>query len=197
MEFEERDAKIGPQVQPPEKSETSSKAERNFHLDQAYCVQRAQILFGSYRRDDAANPETYAVSISMVLSEYPRAVVDLVTDPRTGIASRQNFLPTVFEVKDACEAEMKRIATMSKPLVKNRVYPYIPVSKEPGCFANKFVASDQPIYPAIEKYIHGKGVDPREWKRGKSPSREINGIWISYTVYIRIRGGGRLGLSFR
>jgi hypothetical protein len=152
-------------------------------------------MFSCYRREDAANPEQYAAAIGLVLSGYPRSIVEYVTDPRTGIQSRCDFPPSVKEMSDACEVEMRRIAAMSKPWVKPRAHTYIPVSKESGCFANTFFASDQPIYSAIEEYIRGKGVDPREWKRGKSPSREINGIWISYTVYLRIRGGGRLGLG--
>jgi len=33
-------------------------------------------------------------------------VVDYVCDPRTGIARRLKFLPTIAEVAEACDAEM-------------------------------------------------------------------------------------------
>ena len=41
-----------------------------------------------------------------MLSEYPQEIIARVTDPRTGLARRLRFLPTVAEVADACEVEM-------------------------------------------------------------------------------------------
>lgn len=76
--------------------------------DPVMAVSRAQALFGCYRRDDAHDPETYAAAISAVLAQYPPDVVKLVTDPRTGLPSRNKWLPNVAEVREACEAEMVR-----------------------------------------------------------------------------------------
>lgn len=61
-------------------------------------------MFGCYRKGDANDPETYCAAVTAVLAQYPPDVVRLVTDPRSGLASRQEFLPTVKEVRDACEA---------------------------------------------------------------------------------------------
>lgn len=65
-------------------------------------MQRAMVLFGCYRRADAADPETYTAAIAAILSEYEREVVAYVTDPRTGLPRKSNFLPTVCEVDKAC-----------------------------------------------------------------------------------------------
>lgn len=43
-----------------------------------------------------------------ILSCYPQPVAYRVTDPRTGLPGRCQWLPTVAEVKAACEAEMPR-----------------------------------------------------------------------------------------
>jgi hypothetical protein len=38
-----------------------------------------------------------------VLSDYPLNVVTAVTDPRTGIPAKLKWLPTIAEIKTACE----------------------------------------------------------------------------------------------
>lgn len=68
---------------------------------------RVRVLLGSYRKGDADDPEIYTTAVAKVLSGYPEAVVILVTDPETGLPGRSQWLPTVFEVRHACELAMK------------------------------------------------------------------------------------------
>jgi hypothetical protein len=68
-----------------------------------YAAERARLLFGQFRKGDANDPQTYTASITAVLSRYPADIMREVTDPRTGLASRLDWLPTVKEVHDACE----------------------------------------------------------------------------------------------
>jgi hypothetical protein len=84
-------------------------------------------MFGCFRRGEANDPEIYTASVASVLAEYPEQVINFVTDPRTGLPSRCNFLPTVKEVRDACEhemaprrAEMARAARIRAQLEANR-----------------------------------------------------------------------------
>ena len=70
----------------------------------SFPAQRAAVLFGCYRRGDANDPETYTAAITAILSEYSMEVIQHVTDPRTGLARKTNFLPTVQEVDAACMA---------------------------------------------------------------------------------------------
>lgn len=53
-------------------------------------------------------------SIAAVLARYPEAVVIEVTDPRTGLASQADWLPTVREVSEACEKLAQRAAAATK-----------------------------------------------------------------------------------
>lgn len=79
-------------------------------------VERAKILAGCYRKADAADPEVYAGAVAAVLSEYSPDIVQQVTDPRSGLPSSSQWLPTVKEVRDACEAidgQRRRIAAMA------------------------------------------------------------------------------------
>lgn len=38
-----------------------------------------------------------------VLADYPDDVLERVVDPRSGLPSRMNWLPTIAEIKSACE----------------------------------------------------------------------------------------------
>ena len=60
------------------------------------------MLFGCYRKGDANDPEMYTAAIAAILSDYSEEVIQHVTDPRTGIARKINWLPTVHEVDAAC-----------------------------------------------------------------------------------------------
>jgi hypothetical protein len=77
----------------------------------------AAALLGCYRRDDAADPETYATAVAAVLSTYPPEIVKRITDPRTGLAGRSKFLPTVSEIREECE----RIASAEAAAVERNL----------------------------------------------------------------------------
>lgn len=62
---------------------------------------------GSYRKGEAADPEVYVTSVATVLTRYPATVARYVTDPVHGLPGKTNWLPTIAEVRAACEAEMK------------------------------------------------------------------------------------------
>lgn len=77
---------------------------RSMNQRQSYALARAEILFGCYRRGEANDPKTYVAAVSAVLAEYPEDTIRHVTDPRGGIPSKVGWLPSVKEVRDACEA---------------------------------------------------------------------------------------------
>lgn len=65
-------------------------------------------MFSCYRKDDAHDPELYCAAIAATLGDYARGIVEFATDPRTGIASKSRFLPSVSEVREFCDAELVR-----------------------------------------------------------------------------------------
>lgn len=86
-------------------SGSTSPTELSLVPDQAsFAADRALVLFGCFRKGDANDPDTYTAAITAVLSEYPAEVIQHVTDPRTGIARKINWLPTIAEVDAACRA---------------------------------------------------------------------------------------------
>jgi hypothetical protein len=61
------------------------------------------MLLGCYRTGEASDPQVYVAAVVAVLSDYPLDIVAAVTDPRTGIPAKLKWLPTIAEIKTACE----------------------------------------------------------------------------------------------
>jgi hypothetical protein len=66
-------------------------------------------MFGCYRKGEANDPETYTMAIAATLAEYPSEVMQHVTDPRTGLPAKCKWLPSVAEVREACEDHWKYV----------------------------------------------------------------------------------------
>lgn len=88
-----------PSLQPSKSTSQLSNA-----VEIAKC---AKVLLGCYRTGDANDPAIYSGAVIAVLSDYPLDVVRDVVDPRTGLPAHSKWLPTVAEIKDACEARMR------------------------------------------------------------------------------------------
>lgn len=78
------------------------------------------MLFGCYRKGDANDPDTYTAAITAILAEYAPEVIQRATDPRTGLARKLKFLPTVAEVSEECEAAKSFFRT--RAILKERGY---------------------------------------------------------------------------
>src|SRR5882724_5673204 len=68
-----------------------------------YAAERARLMFGCYRKGDANDPDVYVAALTIVLSGYPEHVIRAMTNPDSGLPSKHTFLPSVAEVKKACE----------------------------------------------------------------------------------------------
>lgn len=76
-------------------------------------------MVGSFRRGEANDPEVYTAAVAKVLAHYEPDVVDFVTDPVTGLAGETDFLPTIKQIRDACEA---RAETLRQKARRDRDY---------------------------------------------------------------------------
>jgi len=138
-------------------------------------------MFGCYRKDDSHDPETYCAAVAAILSEYPSKVVDLVTDPRTGIPGRSKWLPAVAEIREACEdfyAPIRREATREENR-KRRERELASESEQPRdsrptyqelkqrCadaglpIGGKFVQAEKPVEKILTEY----GVSQDQWDK--------------------------------
>ena len=84
---------------PPQSTDTSIALNKR----RAQVAKYAKLLLGCFRTGDATDPEVYAGAVIAVLADYPDDVIEQVVDPRNGLPSRMNWLPTIAEIKTACE----------------------------------------------------------------------------------------------
>lgn len=159
----------------------------------AYCLSRAEMMFGCYRKDEAQNPETYCAAISATLGLYPKAVVDFVTDPRTGIPSESKWLPNVAEVRVFCNSAAARMKALAEPTVKKstRRYDPLPPAKWWDLFVpntvtgyDKMLARAETAKPEYYKYDRGGIWVPHIWweeRHGKivKPEAELKPLVVS------------------
>ena len=153
----------------------------------AYAAERAKVLFGSYRRGDANDPDRYVAAIAKVLSSYETSLIHEVTDPETGISATEkfmSFMPNAGELKvycDAIAARRDRIQRLgSLPKVDFTRARLAAPPRQPGDLATVFVPADNVRYPQFVEW--SKTADPRQWKFGVS-SDNRNGIWVSYDIW--------------
>jgi hypothetical protein len=166
-------------------AETSSKPSINQRL--AYASQRAEVLFGCYRRGDANDPERYVAAIAAVLSDYDFEIIKEVTDPRTGICTAEkymSFMPNAGELKVYCEgiaARRERIQRLGsrRPALGPEHHLAAPEAL-PGDLATIFVPVGHPRYSALIEWA--RTADPRFWKHGRSSDNGA-GIWVSYDIW--------------
>ena len=72
-----------------------------------YATERARLLLGCYRTGDANDPETYVAAIAASLARFPEEIITEVTHPVDGLPARLSWLPTVKDIRDACDAAME------------------------------------------------------------------------------------------
>jgi hypothetical protein len=63
-------------------------------------------LFGYYRASEANDPETFIMGVTAMLARYPEPIAHKVCDPVRGLPSTSKFLPSIAEIREACEREM-------------------------------------------------------------------------------------------
>lgn len=145
------------------------------------------MLFGCYRRADAADPDIYIAAVAVVLSLYDTDLIREVTDPRTGIQTTEKhmtFMPNAGELKVYCEAlaarkeRFKRLGDLPRPDFTQRCLPQL--EPRPGDLAQIFVPKDNRRYASLVEW--SKTANPRFWRFGKaSDGRE--GIWIDTNTW--------------
>lgn len=72
-------------------------------LREVAAAKATKVLLGCYRSGEANDPEVYTTAVMAVLAQYPEDIIRAVCDPRTGLPGRLKWLPTVSEVREACD----------------------------------------------------------------------------------------------
>lgn len=134
-------------------------------------AERARILLGCYRRNDAIDPDSYVLAITAVLAMFDPELIREVTDPRTGISTDERYAkwpPNSGELKLYCEgkaavkARIQRYAAMPKPdFSRPRLSAPEP---RPGRRANLLVRRGMPRYDEMCERARSGNADPAEFQ---------------------------------
>lgn len=155
----------------------------------SYATERANVLFGCYRRGDANDPDTYVAAIAAVLSLYDSDLIREATDPRFGIQTTEKFsafMPNAGELKIYCDKIAAHRARMSELAA---IPPMVPASRRleapiearpPGYLANIFVPEGHPRYARLVEWA--KTAEPKLWKFERS-SDNRPGLWVTLSVW--------------
>jgi hypothetical protein len=102
------------------------------HLD--FAAERARIMLGCYRKGEANDPATYSTAVAALLAQYEREVIQEVTHPLSGLPSQTDFMPTLRELKGACELEANRLNRIrnSRPVHLHKITYVKPAVVQPG-----------------------------------------------------------------
>lgn len=140
----------------------------------------ARRLFGSFRKGEANDPETYVAAVLTVLMDYSDAVVNEVCHPGRGLPARCDFLPTMKELKDACEGEATRTAryeTYAKLPAPQRFLPAPPSPPR----ATIFTPKDFPHWDKLKRR-YDAGEQPAYFETRECVDKiERYGIWTPFS----------------
>lgn len=87
-----------PMVSPIDSSRTTSG-----RCDPPLAARLAARMLGCYPAREMNDPETFATVAAAVLARYPEEVARQVTDPVRGLPSTNKWLPSIAEIREACE----------------------------------------------------------------------------------------------
>jgi len=65
------------------------------------------LLMGQFKRNDADDPEIFTRALIAVMQQYPVVVLEEVCSPINGLATKGTFLPSLFEIREACNETMR------------------------------------------------------------------------------------------
>lgn len=140
----------------------------------------AKLLLGCYRMGDANDPEVYTAAIIAILSDYPESIIREVVDPRVGLPSKVQWLPTPKEVKEACDslhrharwlqerdeaiaaqlAERRRIEEVRQLPARRETWEETKADLERRGFT--FGRKKKPDFP-VDEFLTKHGVSRQQW----------------------------------
>lgn len=112
-------------------------------------TERARLLVGCYRKGEAEDSDIYVAALVTILCSYPEGVVLSVTDPRTGVPGDSKWLPTIADVRHACEIQMKPIRDEAERNRRRQESEHILQQQDADRSKRKTFAELAALYPDI------------------------------------------------
>jgi len=152
----------------------------------------ARMLVGAYRRNDAEDPALFIRAAATVLAGYPEKIVRRVTHPAYGIPSRLKFLPSIAEIRDACEEAMKPVYAAEREerlRAKNAVLlaPPVVTAEQRARATERWFNEIRPTMAAADKPLPETPDQARAKLRAMRPDLDdaaFDDFWISLGTHV-------------
>jgi len=95
---------IGASAKPSDGTKPSTDSAASAPEQVALLVER---MLRCFHRKEGVDPQVFASAIVGILLDYPMEIVMEITDPIHGLPARQQFMPSPYDVRQACEARMR------------------------------------------------------------------------------------------
>lgn len=86
----------------------------------AWASNQVNLFFGSFRKADADNPETFTAGCLRLFTAYDSEIVRYVVDPVTGLPGRSVWLPSLSEVKSALDIRAFELSKRAERLANEQ-----------------------------------------------------------------------------
>lgn len=137
----------------------------------AWILAQAKQVFGSYRKDDFADPDSFLAQLGMILERYSDDIIAKACHPVTGIQRVYRTPPSMAAIAEFCDDESERLARIRQMATLRRQEPAPrPIGQNR---ANVFVPADSPCYPAMLE--RARNADPLNWRK----DAERAGLWVA------------------
>lgn len=134
----------------------------------------ARLILGCYRTDQISDPQVFITAAAAVLSRYPQDVGARLSDPKSGIAGKLKWLPSIAEIKAEADvlaaadaAAARRQADLAEQWRLRDEYESQqrrhPPRLEPQHRANVLVWQEAPQFKAMVARAEA-GADPKDWR---------------------------------
>jgi hypothetical protein len=101
-------------------------------------LEQVREFLGSFRRGELIDPVIFGRNMAKIFTCYPRQIALVVCDPVKGMPSMQDWIPSLAQVKAACDAEIAQL---------HRIIRF----RNWGKPANLELTKDEPVRPTMEQ----------------------------------------------
>src|SRR5512143_601524 len=162
------------EVQSTKPSTEQSKRQEDIN----YAAKKVRELMGLVRLSESQDPTRYPLGLAEVLSHYPRPVIDKVCSV-SGIPSESEWMPSIKQMKDACEYQLKHYDLLNRPKIPFRPVKY---DRKPQVTPNLWVPCDNKRYEEMcGRAKHPSAVAGKMSRLEERPNSDgvlKAGIWI-------------------
>jgi hypothetical protein len=98
-------------------------------FDRNWLLSRIEMILAGYRKADYHNLEAFLTQAAMILTTFPKEIIEYVSAPETGIQTQLQWPPSLAEIVAACVAEQTHREKVARYSAMGPTLPRLPKPK--------------------------------------------------------------------